>query len=143
MSCTRSYSDCGKCIGGDEFNPSPECRTLMSAIYGRDLGDDKEPSDWFIEAEGFLASQDYSEFCVERVVAVPVPCSGPDPKSRYYDAGGIETIDIIKAKLTPEQYEGYLLGNVLKYSCRMNFKGQEDRDKEKVDIYSKLLNELD
>ena len=28
-----------------------------------------------------------------------------DPKSRYYDHGGIETLDILKAKLTPEQAE--------------------------------------
>jgi len=27
-----------------------------------------------------------------------------DPESSYYDAGEIETIDIIKAKLTPEQF---------------------------------------
>lgn len=45
-----------------------------------------------------------------------------DPKSNYYMAGDIETLDIIKAKLTPEQYEGYLLGNALKYGCRLNFK---------------------
>lgn len=38
-----------------------------------------------------------------------------DQKRTYYDAGGIETLDVIKAKLTPEQYHGYLLGNVIKY----------------------------
>lgn len=62
-----------------------------------------------------------------------------DPKSRYYDAGGIETIDIIKAKLTPEQFEGYCLGNMIKYSCRMNHKGQFDRDNDKVNYYSGFL----
>ena len=31
-----------------------------------------------------------------------------DTKSNYYDAGGIETLEIIKAKLTPEEYRGYL-----------------------------------
>lgn len=33
-----------------------------------------------------------------------------DLKSSYYDEGGIETLDIIKAKLSPEQYKGFLLG---------------------------------
>ncbi len=47
-----------------------------------------------------------------------------DPQSRHYDAGGFETLDVIKAKLTPEQYEGFLLGNIIKYSCRLNFKDQ-------------------
>ena len=62
-----------------------------------------------------------------------------DPKSRYYDAGGIETLDIIRAKLTPEQYKGYLLGNMIKYSCRANFKGNFNRDIEKNKIYSAEL----
>ena len=62
-----------------------------------------------------------------------------DKKSTYYDAGGIETLDIIKAKLTPEQYKGYLLGNILKYSCRINHKGQAERDAEKIENYSRWL----
>lgn len=67
-----------------------------------------------------------------------------DSKSTYYDAGGIETLDIIKAKLTSEQYTGYLLGNVLKYSCRMMHKdlASANRDAEKAANYSRLLSEL-
>lgn len=38
-----------------------------------------------------------------------------DKNSSYYDAGGIETLDVIKAKLTNDQYQGYLLGNAIKY----------------------------
>lgn len=62
-----------------------------------------------------------------------------DPKSTYYDVGGIETLDILKAKLTPEQYRGSLLGNVIKYACRLNFKGCAERDAEKLAIYSREL----
>lgn len=62
-----------------------------------------------------------------------------DPKSTYYDAGGIETLDVIKAKLTPEQYRGYLLGNAIKYACRLNFKGSAERDAEKLAVYSAEL----
>lgn len=66
-----------------------------------------------------------------------------DPKSSYYDAGGIETLDIIKAKLTPQQYQGYLLGNVIKYACRANFKGCPARDAEKLAVYEKQLASID
>jgi hypothetical protein len=62
-----------------------------------------------------------------------------DPKSTYYDAGGIETIEVIRAKLTPEQFEGWLLGNVIKYSCRLNFKGSAARDAEKCAVYAAEL----
>ena len=65
-----------------------------------------------------------------------------DPKSNYYDVGGIDTIDILKAKLTPEQFKGFLLGNLIKYSTRANFKDQFNRDVEKVNIYSNMLREL-
>ena len=66
-----------------------------------------------------------------------------DPKSGYYDAGGIETWDFIKAKLTHEQAIGFCLGNILKYSSRMNYKGEPQRDREKIGYYSKLLDQLE
>lgn len=62
-----------------------------------------------------------------------------DPKSTYYDAGGIEVNTVIKAKLTPEQYEGWLLGNVIAYSLRLNHKGTPERDAEKLANYSLWL----
>ena len=68
-----------------------------------------------------------------------------DKQSTYYDAGGIEVLDIIKAKLTPEQYRGYLLGNVIKYVCRVNWKGgsadDKYRDIEKGGNYLRWLRE--
>lgn len=64
-----------------------------------------------------------------------------DDKSTYYDAGGIETLDIIKAKLTLEQYQGYLLGNAIKYQCRMMHKTPDNpkRDAEKAAHYTMWL----
>lgn len=41
----------------------------------------------------------------------------------HYKQGGIETIDYIKAKLSPEAFKGYLLGNILKYLSRAEMKG--------------------
>ena len=58
----------------------------------------------------------------------------------HYDAGGIETINFIRAKLTPEQYKGYCLGNVLKYASRMNFKGRQADAKKLLD-YANWLND--
>lgn len=65
-----------------------------------------------------------------------------DEKASYYGAGGIETIDVIQAKLTPEQFIGYLLGNIMKYSLRANHKGCFDRDVEKIGVYRKRLKEV-
>ncbi|ROS05731.1 uncharacterized protein DUF3310 [Sinobacterium caligoides] len=70
--------------------------------------------------------------------------SGPHTPAKadsHYDAGGIKTICILKAKLTPEQYEGFLLGNIIKYSSRINHKGQFDSDARKIGVYTKMLEE--
>ena len=67
-----------------------------------------------------------------------------DEKSTYYDVGGIETLDVIKAKLTPEQFQGYLLGNAIKYQLRMMHKTPGDplRDAEKAAHYSAWLRDV-
>lgn len=48
----------------------------------------------------------------------------------HYCKNGLECIDVIKSELTPEQYKGYLYGNVLKYMWRWQDKnGLEDLKK--------------
>jgi len=62
----------------------------------------------------------------------------------HYTHNGIETIDVIEAKLTREQFIGYLLGNIIKYSTRCNFKGSFDKDIGKASWYAdRLKNFLD
>lgn len=58
----------------------------------------------------------------------------------HYQAGGIETIDYIQAKMTPEQFEGFCLGNALKYLSRAGKKGDFKTDIAKARWYlNKLL----
>ena len=61
--------------------------------------------------------------------------------NEHYDAGGIPVIDVLRAKLTQEQYEGYILGNVIKYSLRLNFKDAKAQDAAKLAEYAKWLDE--
>jgi len=65
----------------------------------------------------------------------------PPPLTSYYAVGGIEVIDYIKAKLTQEQYKGYLLGNIYKYSGRLQYKGEETKDITKLVEYAGWLKE--
>jgi hypothetical protein len=74
---------------------------------------------------------------------------GPKPKPAkptndpinpdHYRVGGIETIDFLKAKLTAEEYRGYLKGNVLKYASRIGHKGDPAIDAGKLNWYSNEL----
>jgi len=65
----------------------------------------------------------------------------PDPviSPSHYTAGGIETIDFIRAKLTPDEWRGYLKGSVIKYLSRANLKGAEEQDYQKAAFYARML----
>lgn len=63
----------------------------------------------------------------------------------HYTQGDIETIDIIKI-LTQGYtgYEGSLVGNVIKYLARANFKGNKAEDIQKSQFYlDKLVEEIE
>lgn len=59
----------------------------------------------------------------------------PVHKPTHYMQGHIETIDKIKLLLTPEEYLGYLKGNVIKYGDRAPFKGSMEQDYDKQKVY--------
>lgn len=60
-------------------------------------------------------------------------------KPPHYLVGGIESIDVIEAKLTYEQFEGYLMGSKMAYDLRYPFKGSYELDLAKSDFYKEKL----
>ena len=58
----------------------------------------------------------------------------------HYTSGGIETIDYIKAKMSPDEYIGYLRGNIFKYNTRIGLKGDSVEDSGKIVWYAVELN---
>jgi hypothetical protein len=52
---------------------------------------------------------------------------------------GLEAIDIIRSRLTDEEYIGYLKGNILKYDLRASFKGKLIEDLDKSTVYKEWL----
>ena len=59
----------------------------------------------------------------------------------HYTEGGVECIEAIEAQLTPEEYRGYLKGNVAKYVWREKYKGGTE-SLEKAQWYLQRLIEL-
>jgi len=56
----------------------------------------------------------------------------------HYTANeGIECIEAIEATLTPEEFHGYLRGQVIKYVWRCNYKGKRLEDLKKAEWYLK------
>lgn len=59
----------------------------------------------------------------------------------HYINGSIETIDIIKMCLTPDEFAGYCKGNVIKYRERAPYKGNSQNDYKKARWYFEKLRE--
>jgi hypothetical protein len=57
----------------------------------------------------------------------------------HYQQAEIQPIEIMQEYLTPEEFRGFLKGNVIKYSLRANFKGHEQVDIDKAFQYAKWL----
>lgn len=57
----------------------------------------------------------------------------------HYKVGGIEAIDYIQAKLSPEEFAGYCKGNIIKYLSRGRHKGTEAQDYQKAQWYCARL----
>ena len=60
---------------------------------------------------------------------------------KHYNFGDIETIDVIKTFLSPEEFKGYLKGNILKYRERHSYKGQSETDLKKAKWHFDRLQE--
>lgn len=50
----------------------------------------------------------------------------------HYKVGGIEAIDYLQAKLSPEEFAGYCRGNMLKYVSRAGHKADAAEDMRKA-----------
>jgi hypothetical protein len=64
---------------------------------------------------------------------------------RHYRQGYSEQIEVFRVmrdKLTPEQFEGFLLGSMIKYTLRANFNENFDKDIAKAKHYARVLEEV-
>jgi len=64
------------------------------------------------------------------------------PPHYKYNDKGIECIDAIEAALDAREYEGYLRGQIFKYTWRCNYKGKKLEDLQKAQWYLNRLIEF-
>ena len=102
----------------DCHNCGPVCRLAMPLI---DKQLTPKPGETIYADQS--AHKDYCERCCQVHVAIDCPAPFPKPfddiqKAVHYNTGKVECIDAIEAALTPEEYRGFLKGNILKYTWR-------------------------
>mgnify|MGYP000689751953 CR=1 FL=1 len=59
--------------------------------------------------------------------------------SHYNEIPNWEVIDTIEKDLSPEEYIGFLKGNILKYRLRAGYKGDVQQDIDKANYYKDIL----
>lgn len=65
--------------------------------------------------------------------------AGTAPSQNHYTQHVVQPIEIMQMYLSKEEFEGFLKGNVIKYSLRSNYKGQKLKDVDKAYQYAKWL----
>lgn len=58
---------------------------------------------------------------------------------QHYKQYAVEVIDLIQQALTPEEFKGYLKGNMLKYRFRAGYKKDREEDLKKSNWYQDKL----
>jgi len=65
------------------------------------------------------------------------------PPVGHYNRGVIQPIDFIESNFTPDEYRGYLKGQVIKYISRYRYKGTPIEDLLKAKTYLDWLIEYE
>lgn len=78
-------------------------------------------------------------FSPEMLELVEEPTQDAVNTPSHYLHGGIETIEVIRMMLTPEEFRGYCKGNIIKYRERAMFKGNAEEDFAKALKYKEFM----
>ena len=71
----------------------------------------------------------------EEEAAVLPPDEGTADAQEHYKKAAMQPLQVMQTILSPEQFKGFLLGNVVKYLMRADFKGQTGADYGKARQY--------
>ena len=60
---------------------------------------------------------------------------GTADKQEHYKKSAMQPIQVMQTLMSKEEFKGFLLGNVIKYRMRCNFKNQKESDVNKARQY--------
>lgn len=95
---------------------------------------------------GFFPDTSNKDYPMEKNDAPPTSSPVPEQVNHPAHYGGdtvYEVVKVLEAWLTPEEFRGFLKGNVLKYLARAKKKGGESMDYQKAGWYQRALEVFD
>jgi len=78
-----------------------------------------------------------------KVPPIPKPKQDNVNNPSHYTSGLVQCIDAIQSALTPEEFKGYLKGNVFKYNWRSNHKGGVEDLKKAAWYQTRLISQFE
>ena len=87
-----------------------------------------------------MADSEPCKTCIDNKKSIVVTDKTNEPK--YYDnhyQGSIQPIEYMQANMSPEAFQGFLRGNIIKYACRLGKKDAAEKEAQKICRYAEWL----
>lgn len=65
--------------------------------------------------------------------------TGTAKEATHYQNSAVQPIEFMQEVMTPSQFEGFLIGNIIKYRMRAKYKGKYEEDIRKANQYNYWL----
>lgn len=62
--------------------------------------------------------------------------TGTAKEAIHYQNSAVQPIEFCQAVMSKEQFDGFLLGNIIKYRMRAEYKGKYEEDMQKANQYA-------
>lgn len=111
-------------------------RNVYEACEGHSLTVTAVDTDETVQVEGGEDDNLWIPCCALVKEDEEVAGVGTANVQEHYKKAAMQPLEVMQTLLSPEQFEGFLLGNVIKYRMRAQFKGQEASDHEKALQYA-------
>ena len=85
------------------------------------------------------AGMEFQEFKPKPCCSAKAELEGSAKTSTHYQVGSKQPIEIMQEIMTPEEFQGFCRGNVIKYSLRLGHKDAAVKEAAKIEQYSKWL----
>ena len=119
-----------------------ECKKYEELIFHSAMTQfkGKEVEIRYIDNDGDFKVKDGDDWYFSREM-IEEPTTDAVNSPSHYLHGGIETIEVIRMMLTPEEFKGYCKGNIIKYRERAPYKGRAEEDYAKARKYKEFLDD--
>lgn len=125
---------CRDCLYADLPPRKAPCRDCVDLDNYKNKDAETKKQQLFVNDAAYAAAH------MERLWANSNQSDQSDPiNPQHYKQYAVEVIDLIQQALTPEEFKGYLKGNMLKYRFRAGYKKDREEDLKKSNWYQDKL----